>query len=105
MNSNSSLRTSIQLFRDSLRLAQHIAGKNSPKGRQLIQMIRTEFKKNMTELDPVKVDALKGAAIRGLATYLMMESSAKDERFQKNALKFARTEAETLKKDKNEKMD
>jgi len=80
MNTNSSLRTSKQLFRDSLRLSQHIAGKNSPKGRQLVHMIRSEFKKNMNEIDPVKIEALKGAAIRALATYLMMESSAKDER-------------------------
>lgn len=32
----------------------------SPKGQQLRLILRTEFKKNMAETDPVKITALKG---------------------------------------------
>ena len=91
------MRTSIQLFRDALRLANHIAGKSSPKGRQLVSIIRAEFKKNKDENDVAKIEAHKGAAIRGLATYLMMESSSRDERFTKNSANFTKKTAESLK--------
>ncbi len=86
-----------------MRLAQHIAGKSSPKGRQLRLMINKEFSKNKLVNDPAQIEVLKSAAIRGLATYLMMENSTKDKRFMKNVNDFTKNEAESLKKlNKNE---
>ena len=71
MNASSGLgsfRNSKQLFRDCLRLAQHVAGKSSPKAIQMKKMIRMEFKKNKDEMDTAKIEAFKGAAVRALAT-------------------------------------
>ena len=59
-------------------------------------MISSEFKKNLKEIDPFKIEALKGAAVRALATYLMMESSSKDARFKKNADEFVEKERSTI---------
>lgn len=75
------VRTSPQLYRDCLRLAQHIAGK-SKKGRSLKEIIRNEFRRNMHETDPHVIENLKSNAIRGLANYLMIESANKDKRLQ-----------------------
>ena len=75
-------RSSLHLFRDCLRLAHHIGG-NSTKGKMLKTMVRTEFNKGMSETNPEKIDAMKGAAIRGLSNYMLMANAAKDPRFQK----------------------
>ncbi|CAM9293713.1 unnamed protein product [Scytosiphon promiscuus] len=71
-----------QLYRDCLRLVDHIASK-SPKGQQLRLILRNEFKKNMSETDPVKIEALKGGAIRGLSNYLVHESGSNDPQLKK----------------------
>ena len=75
-------RSSLHLFRECLRLAHHIGG-NSAKGKMLKTMVRTEFNKGMSETNPEKIDAMKGAAIRGLSNYMLMANAAKDPRFQK----------------------
>jgi hypothetical protein len=48
-------RTSTQLYRDCLRLIQHIAG-NSAKGVQLRRVIGTEFRKNASVTDPAEIE-------------------------------------------------
>ena len=85
-----SIRTVQQLFRDCLRLTQHVkstnftthvlkyriivtcimqvAGKNSPKAVQMRKMIKTEFLKHKNELDTAKIEVYKGSAVRALAT-------------------------------------
>eukprot|EP00903_Cladosiphon_okamuranus_P008251 g7942.t1 len=75
-------RSATRLYRDCLRLVDHIASK-SPKGQQLRLILRTEFKKNMAETDPVKIAALKGNAIRGLSNYLVHESGSTDPQLKK----------------------
>jgi Complex 1 protein (LYR family) len=89
-------RTTIKLYRDCIRLVNHVAGK-SVKSQNLKRIIGGEFRKNRGVTDPASVDALRGDAVRGLANYLMMESAVKDERFREKIGKFSSNEAATLK--------
>ena len=85
-----------QIYRDCLRLIKHIAG-SSAKGIQLNRIIRNEFKKNKDVKDNDIIEKLKSNAVRGLSNYLMMESSAKDERFQKHSTSFVKREVDSIK--------
>lgn len=92
------VRSSPQLYRDCLRLIKHIAGK-SKKGIILQKIVRTEFIKNAAVEDPVKIESLKSNAVRGLANYLMIESTAKDSRLQKFSNDYVQKEAHSIKPD------
>ena len=72
----------------------------SAKGRQLRIIVRGEFKKNMNEKDEERIAALKGNAVRALANYLMIESSANDPKLKDKFNAFAKSEADTMKPDK-----
>lgn len=85
-----------QIFRDCLRLIKHISGK-SKKSEAITRIVRSEFRKNAKIEDEQMVEKLKSNAIRGLSNYLMMESSAKDERFQKHATSYIKREADSIK--------
>ncbi|TYZ62747.1 hypothetical protein PybrP1_000188 [[Pythium] brassicae (nom. inval.)] len=74
-------RTSLQLYRDCMRLAKHIGGK-SKKGEAIRSLIRREFEKGRAEVDPEKIEALKTNAIRGLSNYLVLANSSKDKQLQ-----------------------
>ncbi|TMW69321.1 hypothetical protein Poli38472_001477 [Pythium oligandrum] len=74
-------RTSIQLYRDCMRLAKHIGG-TSKKGQAIKELIRREFEKGRHETDPEKIEVLKANAVRGLSNYLMMANSSKDKNLQ-----------------------
>lgn len=96
MNSGSAIsRTTPALFRDCLRLIIHIAGK-SKKGEQLRRIVGGEFRKNAKVSDEATITALKSNAIRALANYLMIESSAKDARFNKRSLDYSARTSDTL---------
>eukprot|EP00904_Undaria_pinnatifida_P001910 jgi/Undpi1/1171/HiC_scaffold_10.g04633.m1 len=56
-------RSATRLYRDCLRLVDHIASK-SPKGQQLRLILRTEFRKNVDETDPAKIKQLKGKKLQ-----------------------------------------
>ena len=60
-------RTSVQLYRDCLRLVNHMAG-NSAKGNQLRAIVRGEFKRNKDVHDEEKVAALKTEYVHAAAT-------------------------------------
>jgi len=94
---NTSTRTVPQLFRDCLRLISHVAGK-SKKAAAMRKVVSNEFRKNMKVSDPAVIDVLKSNAIRGLANYLMIESSQKDERFKEKAANYSSREADSIKK-------
>jgi len=87
MSSSGISRTSPQLYRDCLRLIDHIAGK-SAKGRSLRALIGKEFKKSSGISDPQIIEGMKSNAIRGLSNYLMMESSNKDARLKSHSNSF-----------------
>ena len=98
----SHLRTTAQLFRDCLRLVNHIAGK-SRKGDQLRKIVGGEFRKNSKVEDEERISQLKSNAIRALANYLMIESSTKDLRFRDKTAAFSTREAKNLKVVENTK--
>ena len=89
-------RKTPQLYRDCLRLVQHIAGK-SAKGNQLRLIVRNEFKKNAHVEDPQVVENLKCNAIRGLSNYLMLQSFNKDSKLKSKAAAFAQDASQQLK--------
>jgi hypothetical protein len=78
-------------------LIRHIAGK-SKKGVALQKIVYGEFKKNALVKDPTLLEGLKSNAVRGLANYLIIESTGKDSRLQKSAQTYAAKEVESLKK-------
>lgn len=92
-------RTSKQLFRDCLRLIQHISGK-SRKSQQLRRIVGGEFRRYAAEEDPVKIDNLKSNAIRALANYLMIESTTRDEKLRAKTEAFIKREASDMNDDK-----
>ena len=89
-------KTTPQIYRDCLRLVKHISGV-SKKSEAITRIVRNEFKKNAAIKDEEMIEKLKSNAIRGLSNYLMMESSAKDERFQKQSEEFVSREVDSIK--------
>lgn len=85
-----------QIYRDCLRLIKHISGK-SKKSEAVSRIVRNEFKKHAALEDEAAIEKLKSNAIRGLSNYLLMESSSKDERFQKHATTYIKREADSIK--------
>lgn len=69
----------------------------SPKGSQIRLIIKKEFLKNKNEIDPIRIESLKGNAIRALTNYLMMESSLKDNKFKQHMKNLNTKEVEYLK--------
>lgn len=88
-------RSTPQLYRDCMRLINHIAG-NSAKGRNIKRVITSEFRKHSNVTDSKVVESLKSNAIRGLSNYLMLESLGKDDRFKNRAIEYAKSEADDL---------
>ena len=76
-------RTTLQLYRDCLRLATRLGGR-SAKGIALRSMVKAEFVKNKDETDEQKIIEQKNAAMRALTNYLLHMSSKTDERLSDN---------------------
>jgi hypothetical protein len=91
------VRSTCQLYRDCLRLVQHMAGARSKKATQLKLIVRSEFRKNANVTDPERIDALKANAVRALANYLMLEASSKDSRFMDRSAEFVKREVTSIK--------
>ena len=72
-------RTSLQLYRDCLRLAKRVGGR-SAKGAAIQAMVRAEFKKNRDERDPDMIAEQKASAMRALSNYLLHASASTDPR-------------------------
>lgn len=88
-------KTTLQIYRDCMRLIKHVAG-NSSKATMVRGLVRREFAKNRGETDEQRIAQLKANAVRGLANYFMMESASRDARFQASAANFSKREAGTL---------
>ena len=78
-------RTSIELYRDLLRLVAHIApGTTSPKSIALRTMIRSEFNKSKhlspsNPSDEVQIETMKANAVRALSNYMLYKSGMQDK--------------------------
>ncbi|GMI42035.1 hypothetical protein TrCOL_g3289 [Triparma columacea] len=72
-------RTSIELYRDCLRLISHIAPGSTPKSVALRTTLRSQFRANANLTDEVEVENAKAAAVRGLANYMVMEAGGRDK--------------------------
>jgi Complex 1 protein (LYR family) len=72
-------RTSRQLYRDCLRLIQHVApGRTSPKSVALRQTVRAQFRKHELETDGDVIELCKAKAVRALSNYLLAANAPKD---------------------------
>ena len=92
-------RKTTQLYRDCLRLIQHVAGR-SAKGVSLRVIVRNEFKKNAHIKDNAIIDNLKSNAIRGLANYLMLESASKDTKLNAKSNAYMKEETDRMQNNK-----
>ncbi|XP_062166580.1 uncharacterized protein LOC133872651 isoform X1 [Alnus glutinosa] len=63
----------IRLYRECLRRAKYI-GHRQHNTELLVDMVRQQFKKNMLETDPGKIQKLKDDAARGLINHILYES-------------------------------
>mmetsp|Transcript_204 Transcript_204/g.252 ORF Transcript_204/g.252 Transcript_204/m.252 type:complete len:100 (-) Transcript_204:307-606(-) len=86
--SNPMNRTSLQLYRDCMRLVRHIAPGHTGKSMALRTMVRSQFEKSRNEKDPAAIENLKANAVRGLSNYMLYESGAKDEKLSKAMTRF-----------------
>ena len=104
MQKGTASRTVPQLFRDCLRLISHVAGK-SKKADAIKKVVSNEFRKNKNVTDPALIDVMKSHAIRGLANYLMIESSQKDIRFKEKAADYTSRSADSIKSNDIKKIE
>ncbi|KAI0510836.1 uncharacterized protein LOC110105505 [Dendrobium catenatum] len=63
----------IRLYRECLRRAYYV-GHQQHNTKLVVDMVRQQFKKNMHETDPVKIQKLKDDAARGLINHILHES-------------------------------
>ncbi|XP_054806685.1 uncharacterized protein LOC129309240 isoform X2 [Prosopis cineraria] len=61
------------LYRECLRRAKYI-GHRQHNTELLVSMVRQQFKRNMHETDPEKIQKLKDDAARGLINHILYES-------------------------------
>jgi hypothetical protein len=82
MSSSGVARTSLQLYRDCLRLMKHVAPGQTAKSQSLRLTLNSSFLRN-AHLDPVadedKVEAAKADAVRALANYVVLTAAIKDK--------------------------
>ncbi|KAG8093101.1 hypothetical protein GUJ93_ZPchr0012g21759 [Zizania palustris] len=77
----------LRLYRECLRRAKFI-GHQQHNTELLISMVRQQFKKNMHETDPEKIQKMKDDAARGLINHMLFESEKMSGRkFSVNNLK------------------
>lgn len=75
-------KTATQLFRDLMRLAEHVGGRGV-RGDKIKTMVRAEFRKHSGEKDPEKVEQLLGTARSALTNYLVMDNLAREGKLPK----------------------
>ena len=70
-------RTSIQLYRDLLRLISHVSPGHTPKSHALRTRVRATFAEN-ANVSGVELENAKAAAVRALANYMLIESAGSE---------------------------
>jgi hypothetical protein len=79
---NTITRTSIQLYRDCLRLIRHVApGTSNAKGNALRASVRLQFRAQ-AHAQGDALEHAKAHAVRGLSNYLLHQAAQKDPRMQ-----------------------
>ena len=80
-------RTSLQLYRDLLRLITHISPGHTPKSLALRSTVRLQFTlhKDVTGLE---LEDKKASAVRALANYMLVEGVGQDEGLKKRSEEF-----------------
>ncbi|KAI4335045.1 hypothetical protein L6164_013728 [Bauhinia variegata] len=74
----------LRLYRECLRRAKYI-GHRQHNTELVVDMVRQQFKKNMHETDPEKIQKFKEDAARGLINHILYESEQMSGRkFSKN---------------------
>ncbi|KAG5005895.1 hypothetical protein AAZX31_09G031100 [Glycine max] len=68
-----------RLYRECLRRAKYI-GHRKHNTELLVDLVRQQFKKNMHETDPEKIQKLKDDAARGLINHILYESEQMTEK-------------------------
>lgn len=63
----------LKLYRDCLRLAEHVGSKGG-NTHAIKKQIQLQFRKNAGEADPDKIIEQKEAAVRGLSNYMFVEA-------------------------------
>ncbi|KAI4344731.1 hypothetical protein L6164_011923 [Bauhinia variegata] len=63
----------LRLYRECLRRAKYI-GHRQHNTELVVDMVRQQFKKNMHETDPEKIQKFKDDAARGLINHILYES-------------------------------
>ncbi|KAL2622375.1 hypothetical protein R1flu_004271 [Riccia fluitans] len=62
------------LFRECMRRADYIGAKKGNR-EALRNLVRYQFRSNMHETDPIKIQECKDAAVRGLFNHMFYEAS------------------------------
>ena len=70
--------TSLQLYRDCLRLIRHVAPSGSTKNAAVKQIVKAEFSRHRDETDPDRLEALRANAIRALSNYMLATQAPND---------------------------
>ncbi|KAL6188412.1 hypothetical protein ACLB2K_039805 [Fragaria x ananassa] len=63
----------IRLYRECIRRAKYV-GHRQHNTQLVVDMVRQQFKKNMHETDPDKIQQCKDDAARGLINHILFES-------------------------------
>ncbi|KAI2494373.1 Protein of unknown function (DUF410) [Fragilaria crotonensis] len=98
-------RTSLQLFRDCLRLVRHVAPGRSAKSLALRTTVRTQFELGRRETDPHAIEVLKANAIRALSNYMLYESGSRDATMKKAMDKYHHTAVSKAKQANSDERD
>lgn len=75
-------RTSLELYRDCLRLVKHLAPGGSAKGVALRNTLRQQFRASQNETNETTIAAKKADAVRALSNYMLFQSAQTDEKLK-----------------------
>ncbi|CAB9516258.1 expressed unknown protein [Seminavis robusta] len=81
-------KTSLQLYRDCLRLVRYVAPGESKKAVALRSIVRNEFAKNREVQEEQQLQALRANAIRALSNYLLFQNASSDPKVKQAVQSF-----------------
>ncbi|KAL6063304.1 hypothetical protein QOT17_011621 [Balamuthia mandrillaris] len=79
-------RTTLQLYRDLLRLARH-AGQYNNNEWTLRTLVTSQFREHRLETDPEKIKELRESAVRAISNYMVLQAVEMVEKDKKNTKK------------------